>query len=138
MILNNPRNIFLFILWIIAVISLILIITCRKKINNWLRREKRNKVVHFNPEDYYKLDLGKKKYYYLKIELAYLKEILRKEDLELVIIDEIKKLIILNKNDFFDVSEYLDEYYKPKVKCLNFQSNIEMKEIKPKETIINI
>jgi len=138
MILNNPERIFLFILWIIAVIWLILIIIFRKKINRWLRREKKNKVMHFNLEDYYKLDLGKKKYYYLKKELAYLREILRKENLELVVIEELKKLIILNKNEFFDVSEYLEEYYKPKIKCLNFESNIEMKEIKPKEIIINI
>jgi hypothetical protein len=138
MILNSLERIFLFILWIIAVIWLILIITFRKRINEWLRREKKNKVMHFNIENYYKLDLGKKKYYYLKTELAYLKEILKKEDLELVVIEEIKKLIILRKDEKIDISEYLDEYYEPKVKCLNFQSNIEMVETKPREIIINI
>ena len=136
----NGINIFFFILWIIAIIWLILIITFRKKINEWLRREKRNKVMNFNPENYYKLDLTEinKKYYYLKNELAYLREILKKEDLELVVIEEIKKLIILRKDEKFDISDYLDKYYEPKVKCLNFQSNIEMVETKPREIIINI
>ena len=104
----------------------------------WLRREKKNKVMHFNPKDYYELDLGKKKYYYLKKELAYLKEILRKENLEIVVIEELKKIIILDKNENFDISEYLDEYYKPKIKNLNFKSNIEMVKMKPMEIIINI
>jgi len=134
--LNNVERILLFILWLIAVISLILIILFRKNINEWLRREKRNKVMHFNIENYYKLDLGKKKYYYLKTELAYLKEILKKEDLELVVIDELKKIIILNKGENFDISGYIEEHYKPKIKCLNFQSNIEM--VKIKEIIIDI
>ena len=134
--LNNVERIFLFILWLIAVICLILIIIFRKKINVWLRREKKNKVVHFNAEDYYKLDLGKKKYFYLKIELPYLREILKKEDLEIVVIDDLKKIIILNKGENFDINEYIEEHYKPKVKCLNFQSNIEM--VKPREIIINI
>ena len=131
----NLLNILLFIIWLIAIISLILIIIFRHKINEWLRREKRNKVVHFNPEDYYKLDLGKKKYYYLKSSLENLKNILKKEGLELVVIEELNKIVIIHKDEKINVEDY---FVKPKVKCLNFQSDIEMEEIKPKEIIINI
>ena len=135
---NNVENIIFLIIWIMAIISLILIIIFRKKINEWLRREKRNRVMHFDIENYYKLDLGEKKYYYLKTELAYLKEILKKKDLELVVIDELKKIIILNKDQKCDINEIIQKHCQPKIKCLNFQSNIEMVETKPREIIINI
>lgn len=138
MILKNTERILLFILWIITIIWLILIILFRKKINIWLRRDKINKIMHFNPEDYYKLDLEGKKYYYSKIEIPYLREILNREKLEMIIIEELKKIIILDKNEFFNIGEYIEECYEPKVKCLKFQSHIEMIEIKPEEIIINI
>jgi hypothetical protein len=134
----NSLNIFLFIIWLLAVISLILIIICRKKINQWLRY---NRIIDFNIENYYKLDLGKKKYYFLKTEITYLKEILKKEDLELVVIQELNKIIILQKDEKINIDDIIKKHNEPKIRSLIFKSDIEMVEIKPtkpKEIIINI
>jgi hypothetical protein len=137
----NSLNIFLFIIWLLAVISLILIIICRKKINKWLRYEKRNRIIDFNIENYYKLDLGEKKYYCLKSSKEYLKTILDKEDLELVVIEELNKIIILQKDEKIDIDDIIKKHNEPKIRSLIFKSDIEMVEIKPtkpSEIIINI
>lgn len=130
----NFFNLFFFLLWIFGIISLILLLIYKKQINEWLHKNKKNKVEHFNMNDYYKLEVGEKKYYYLKSQLMSLKEMLRSEKIKLVVIEELHKLIILNDNETpGNIDEIIKELCEPKIKSLKFKSNIEMKEI-----IINI
>ena len=114
---------------------LILLLINRKCINKWLMREKKNRIKPLNMNDYYKLDLGEKKYYYLKSSLEYLKNILKEEGLELVVIKELNKIVIIHKDEKINVEDY---FVILKTKCLKFKSDIEMEEIKPREIIINI
>tara|TARA_B110000285_G_C14975191_1_gene538597 strand:+ start:570 stop:980 length:411 start_codon:yes stop_codon:yes gene_type:complete len=128
-------NLLFIILWFFGIIMLILLLINRKCINKWLMREKKNRIKPLNMNDYYKLDLGEKKYYYLKSSLEYLKNILKEEGLELVVIKELNKIVIIHKDEKINVEDY---FVILKTKCLKFKSDIEMEEIKPREIIINI
>jgi histidyl-tRNA synthetase len=130
-------NLFFCILWIIGIIMLCLLIKFRKKINLFLRRIKKNKVVHFNLEEYYKLEINDKKYYFLKDQINSLKELLKSEDLELVIIEDLRKLVIINKDESLEkIDQIVQKLSQPKILSIKFESDIEM--VKPREIIINI